>query len=64
MNKFNPKIKSVLPSFMELIKKTFITDKDINNYIKEWDKNNPDHIGILEAEPTIEVEGENNELFF
>jgi len=58
MNKFNPEVKSVLPSFMELIKKTFITDEDINNYIKDWNKSNPEYSGMLEAEPTIEAEGE------
>ena len=58
MNKFNPEIKSVLPSFMELIKKTFITDEDIEDYIKDWNDRNPSCSGILEAEPTIETEGE------
>lgn len=58
MNKFKPEIKSVLPSFMELIKKTFITDKDIENYVKDWNDKNPSYSGILEAEPIVETEGE------
>lgn len=58
MSNFNPEIKSILPPFMELIKKTFITDEDIDNYVKEWNKSNPEYSGILEAEPTVEAEGE------
>jgi|LakMenEpi03Aug12_release.lakeMendotaPanAssembly.Ray.scaffolds.fasta_scaffold74848_2 hypothetical protein len=51
--KFVPEKSDLIP-LDELLKTALITDDDVNNYIKDWDKNNVEYAGLLEAEIVAE----------
>lgn len=42
--------KSDLISLQELLKTALINDENVNEYIKDWNENNTEYSGLLEAE--------------
>lgn len=47
---FTPTEQSVLEPLEDLLRKALIFPEDVEEYIKDWDENNPDYAGLLNAE--------------